>query len=536
MVDQRFSSAYSSAYAERAGHAAFFGGAPRGRGGWGGGGFRGGAGGRSAQFSSNRRLMDERGEFQGRRDQRRGGLRGGFRGGMRGGGRGGGWGGGRWEERNPATLVDPSIEVGEAWEFVAEMTVTQMSKMRYDKVAEGEDVVRAGSVRFYDRSLERINTRAARVLQKFPNRKFHCVTTTDDPIIRRLAGEGVANIFATSSIISLLMVAARTSYGWDIVVQRVGDKLFFDKREGSAIDHLTVGETSQEVQLAAAEDAKDGSSVASVKKARALAVEATATNQNFSQAVLRKDRAAHKFDEPDPFARDGEDCAAVGYRYRKWVFPDDVTVLVRCEVDAAGDGVSSDGTAPQLLAVKALSEYPEGTLEWRQKLDTHRGAVFANEIKNNAGKLARWTAQALLSGVDQINFGFTTRSNPRDGNTHLLLATQQYKPREFATQIALTPSNMWGVFMHIVDLCYRYMDETGKAIIMKDPNEPVVRMYRVPEDSFENDDDDDEDDEDDDGDDDEKEEDGDEDEEQSNGEANGTSGGGENAGDNKDGA
>lgn len=44
-------------------------------------------------------------------------------------------------------------------------------------------------------------------------------------------------------------------------------------------------------------------------------------------------------------------------------------------------------------------------LDWRMKLDSQPGAVLAAEIKNNGCKLAKWTVQALLAGVDQIKFG-----------------------------------------------------------------------------------------------------------------------------------
>ena len=47
-----------------------------------------------------------------------------------------------------------------------------------------------------------------------------------------------------------------------------------------------------------------------------------------------------------------------------------------------------------------------GGVEWRQKLDTQRGAVLANELKNNACKLAKWTVQALLANSDWIKFGY----------------------------------------------------------------------------------------------------------------------------------
>jgi hypothetical protein len=53
-------------------------------------------------------------------------------------------------------------------------------------------------------------------------------------------------VFVTDSILTTIMCAAKSVYSWDVVVTRVGDKLFFDKREGSTIDLLTVNETAPE--------------------------------------------------------------------------------------------------------------------------------------------------------------------------------------------------------------------------------------------------------------------------------------------------
>jgi hypothetical protein len=35
----------------------------------------------------------------------------------------------------------------------------------------------------------------------------------------------------------------------------------------------------------------------------------------------------------------------------------------------------------------------------------HRGAVLATELKNNSCKLAKWTAQSILAGADQMKLG-----------------------------------------------------------------------------------------------------------------------------------
>lgn len=44
-------------------------------------------------------------------------------------------------------------------------------------------------------------------------------------------------------------------------------------------------------------------------------------------------------------------------------------------------------------------------VDWRQKLDSQRGAVLATELKNNSYKLARWTCCALLAGSEYLKLG-----------------------------------------------------------------------------------------------------------------------------------
>ena len=63
-------------------------------------------------------------------------------------------------------------------------------------------------------------------------------------------------------------------------------------------------------------------------------------------------------------------------------------------------------------------------MDWRQKLENQRGAVLATELKNNANKLAKWTAAALVSGADIIKLGYVSRNHPRDNKNHVILGTQ----------------------------------------------------------------------------------------------------------------
>lgn len=54
-----------------------------------------------------------------------------------------------------------------------------------------------------------------------------------------LENENVGTVFATDAILATLMCSPRSMYSWDIVIQKVGNKLFLDKRDAS-FDLLTV--------------------------------------------------------------------------------------------------------------------------------------------------------------------------------------------------------------------------------------------------------------------------------------------------------
>lgn len=62
-------------------------------------------------------------------------------------------------------------------------------------------------------------------------------------------------------------------------------------------------------------------------------------------------------------------------------------------------------------------------------------------------------------------------------------AVQVCKPKDFAMQINLHMENCWGIIRAIVDLCLKLDD--GKFLIVKEPNKPVMRLYAVPDNAFE---------------------------------------------------
>ena len=369
---------------------------------------------------------------------------------------------------------DASVNVGEDWRQVQEFNFLDLQKEKFN-VSACEDLMFCGTLRMYDKSYDRVSTRFERKLD-IHDYTFFNVTTSDDPIIQTFAEDENNHIFSTDCLLSVIMCVARSVFPWDIIVTKKGSQLFFDKRENSELDYITVNET-------AAEPPNDEKYEKTINCAESLSREATSINKYFSQQVLTSQLPSLQFEHSNPFVNNEERIASIAYRYRRFQLGN-FNLVVRAELDGY-QHVKGDNSRNQYLTIKALNEFdPKKEIDWRQKLDTQRGAVLATELKNNANKLSRWTIQSLLAGSSTIKLGFVSRTNPKSHFQHVILGTQSYKPQEFATQINLNMNTCWGILNNIVSVC---MDqEDGRYILLKDPNKSLLRLYSVPDSVFEN--------------------------------------------------
>ena len=395
------------------------------------------------------------------------------------------FGGNRWNDQKPVRTRDASVDVRPEWVVKGQITFQELQKMTME-VPEGVDVYTCGSVRYFEKQFDRCTPKSEKALQRDDEKAFYKVSTSDDPIVARLHDDpklkGV-RVFATDAILAVIMAAPRSVFSWDLVVNRVGDKLFLDKRPACSTDYVTSMETANDF----GDEDKD-----SLNHPFKLMQEATYINQAFSQQVLSKTEKPIEFAEPrGPFSTPDETPAPVSYRYRTFTLgkaPKDgevdkrVQVMCRGEVDGVMKGKQDEDLFIRLYALNELDSKLTGGIDWRQKLDSQRGAVLATELKNNSNKLAKWTLQAMLAGADLIKLGYVSRTNPKAGENHVILGTGVYKPREFAPLINLNIGNSWGILKAIIDLCLS-LDE-GKYLLLKDPNKPVVRFYSVPTDAF----------------------------------------------------
>jgi len=389
------------------------------------------------------------------------------------------WAGRRkFAPRQQAVERASSVDVKASWKILDEVDLAKLTKLSIN-VDSPEDLLTCGKMEYYDPTISRVSVRQPRNIVN-TDRQFHTVTTTDDPNIREMSKGGDANVFGTDTILAAIMCCQRSVYSWDVVIHRVGKKVFFDKRDDSEFDYLTVNETAFEAPN------DDGMQMDSPDS---LAFEATYLNRVVSQQVLKKG-TKFAFKDPSPFDDGEEPQASVGYRYRKWKLGNDITLVARTEHDGC---IKDKQGRTGFMNVKVLNEWKQDpSMDWRQKLDSQRGAVLATELKNNACKVAKWTTGAMLAGSSLLRLCYATRTNPGDNTKHTLLGSQIFKPTDLAKQVNLNMKNGWAILKSIVDLVMQY--DEGKYVLMRDANKPVLRLYSVPPGTFEDSDDDSDDD------------------------------------------
>ena len=145
-----------------------------------------------------------------------------------------------------------------------------------------------------------------------------------------------------------------------------------------------------------------------------------------------------------------------------------MVVVARCELDGAYKP-TNDNEEPKPIVIRALNEYfdrnSRRSSNWRGKLDTQRTAILATEVKDNAAKLSRWTAEAIMADAERIKFGLLSRIKASNNENHVILCSQMYRPNDFASQIALNISKMWGILKGVIGFCMKKLNDGEKGVL-----------------------------------------------------------------------
>jgi translation initiation factor 3 subunit D len=419
------------------------------------------------QRSKGRPTQQQPSRQQGKRG---GGTAGGYR---RGGGQMG-WG--AQSQRKSSTSVD----IEPTWNDPLSVIDFNILSSSSEDIPTSETLSSYGTLRKYNNALDKLNVRQETRLERgyAAEMKFYHPTTTEDTVMNELVQQKVANVYATDSILVVLMSVLRSAYSFDIVVTKDAEgNIFFDKRDDFLFDYLTVNENSNEPPADEADP--------TCNSLEQLHKEHTTTNQNFAQQVLLKDGEGNeqKSPKPNPFASNTDHLPSETYNYRTFDLGDNIKLCVRTEVDAY-DVISVKGvekTRP--LLIKSLIEYDQKiTGGWRMKLENQKAGCFATELKTNNCKLTKWMLQAHLANVPHIKLGWISRTNPKDPFVHSILGITDHPVKEIASELGVDMHQVWGGLKYILTVLRKLSE--GSYILLRDPQRKNIYIYRTQPNEF----------------------------------------------------
>ena len=104
-----------------------------------------------------------------------------------------------------------SLAVGAEWDMLEEFDLAQLLKLAAN-IPKVEELEVHGHLEQYDENFDKLTTRTAKQLKRVDNRFFCDVTTSEDPVLERMAVEQKGDVYATDAILAQLMAAPRSVY------------------------------------------------------------------------------------------------------------------------------------------------------------------------------------------------------------------------------------------------------------------------------------------------------------------------------------
>lgn len=354
------------------------------------------------------------------------------------------------------TYRELTVAIQSSWGLIAELSKPNNDKLAYE-VSAPEDVAEYGILMTYKKSQDsQVTPNKPKVLnsKQVDLKQINTLTASADPVLESVKGS--ANVLITDTVLVTLMTMSRSVYPWDITVTKSNGKIVFDKSEDSVLDQLTMNENNPEHMPD--EDEPE----ASPNNPKKLSEEALRVNRAFLlESLVEPSQKLGSVQTEEPGV----------FKYRKWTIGD-YQILVRTEIDAKA---IEEGVAVP-LRLFTVNEYDSNiTGGYADKLDTRKGFIFSNEIKNNSCKMSKWALKAQLAGVEFVRIAYVTRQHFASPDKHNLLSVQKIRTKDLLQNLNLAYNNSWGVFKFVLDTIKNQQD--GKYAIVKDHLKQVVRIY-----------------------------------------------------------
>lgn len=348
---------------------------------------------------------------------------------------------------------------------------------------------------------------------------FNFKSAIQDPYILELANKNTikANIYTTDNVMSAIMCCNRSKYSFDIVINKIGNKIFLDERN-KILSNYSVDETSQ--------NRPTKKNTSKINTWTSLAQEATYINHVFKEQMVFHQNLEHRqrMKRQHPFLSEingdnnnnnksgkgkkgkkkgnnknnkriltDRQPAAQAFTYNIYDVTDNIKVIVRCAIDGyIVDPRNPKSKSKDYCQIFALNQYDSNrskTQNWIKYLDTRDSTILSQEITNNNFKCARWGIKAHLSGSKYLKIGYVTRANVHSTEKHLICGVKTYETSDFIkNRLRMRSLNdPWTIFAKFMKSIYELKDD-GRYIAIRDPLKQVIRLYRTKDEDFNKDD------------------------------------------------
>lgn len=376
-----------------------------------------------------------------------------------------GWGGRLGGDRQSQRKREPSIAIAEDWRLIEDIEFSRLTKLQLNP-GDAVCVKTVGQAWIWDeKQADKISIKSEKIINVADTVDTNRVDASDEAIekdlfMMNLAKEHGANILCSVSAAVALMTAPLSVIPWDIVITKRDGLLIIDKRPESSVGNVTAQENSSEHL---SDETLTSLSTLATKLCDLIP-------RTLTKGVVDVEKAKTIESEPS------NTCIN---RYAILDLGDENVMLIRSKMASVIEDIQNSKREPLIIA--PLIEHSEKSgaagIDWRNKLESQQGAVLAQIIRNNGAQLARFFYSALLNGISTLNLAYCSKVNMPKGKVSLL-AIQPYEPYELASQMNLNFPNGFGILRAMVDLMKTPLAE-GEYALIRDPNKPLLRLYRT---------------------------------------------------------
>lgn len=362
---------------------------------------------------------------------------------------------------------DFSVDVSDMGKPLRIFESAELDESKMDLNLAAKDLYWCGKSNLYNRRVDKITPKNTLLLKRSttPSKLHTKKFILNDDFINECVSNKYANLFISDVVLSTIMATTKSNVGWDIMVRKENDCLFFFKRDQSELDKEFLSEALSK----------------SNEEQRKLLIEATTVRDSFCSSAVLQNSLVDLSSEFSSYLNSTEDIKKKidekGYRYRQFDLSPQIRMVVKCGVDALR---KKDDKSLSPINLKALVQFSPSMAgnSWRSRLEVQKGSVLVDEIRKNAFCVTRWVSQCLIADSDELRIAFVSRKNNTKPYEHEVQATIKEPVKSVEKQLGVSESNLWALFRVVAEEIFN-QEIDGNYILVKDPNNNCLLLFKT---------------------------------------------------------